>query len=100
MRAWRYLPVDFPPWQTVYFHFKRWNRRGVTDWILTKLREQVRRAIARQPEPTVGVIDSQSVRAADAVHRDSRGMTAGRRSTAGNGSSSPTPPGCRSPSGS
>ncbi|GAB3066401.1 hypothetical protein GCM10027186_18000 [Micromonospora schwarzwaldensis] len=63
--AWRYLPVDFPPWQTVYSHFQRLNRRGVTERILTELREQVRLAHDRQPEPTAGIIDSQSVRAAD-----------------------------------
>lgn len=81
--AWRYLPVDFPPWQTVYSHFQRWNRRGVTERILTELREEVRLAHDRQPEPTAGIIDSQSVRAADTVHRDTRGrwwrLDAGRQ---------------------
>lgn len=23
--AWRYLPADFPPWQTVYWYFKQWE---------------------------------------------------------------------------
>src|SRR3954469_15853459 len=40
--AWRYLPVDFPPWQTVYWHFKQFNARGTTERILDELREQVR----------------------------------------------------------
>ncbi|WP_435382080.1 transposase, partial [Crenobacter oryzisoli] len=26
---WRMLPTDFPPWQTVYDHFSRWNKQGV-----------------------------------------------------------------------
>jgi putative transposase len=26
---WRMLPNDFPPWQTVYDHFSRWNKRAV-----------------------------------------------------------------------
>ena len=26
---WRMLPKDFPPWQTVYDHFSRWNKSGV-----------------------------------------------------------------------
>ena len=58
--AWRYLPMDFPPWQTVYGHFKQFNERGTTERILDELREQVRLAQGREPEPTAGIIDSQS----------------------------------------
>jgi transposase len=77
--AWRQLPVDFPPWPTVYWHFTRWNERGVTEQILDELREQVRLAHGRQPEPSAGIIDSQSVKAADTVARDSRGYDAGKK---------------------
>ena len=77
--AWRYLPVYFPPWQTVYSHFQRLNERGVTGRILTELREQVRLTHDRQPEPTAGIIDSQLVRAADTVHRDTCGYDSGKK---------------------
>ena len=77
--AWRYLPVDFPPWQTVYAHFTRWNDRGTTERVLDELREQVRMAQGREPEPTAGVIDSQSVKGADTVGRDTRGYDAGKK---------------------
>ena len=30
---WRYLPHDFPPWQTVYGYFRRWQRTGVWEVI-------------------------------------------------------------------
>ena len=56
--AWRYLPVDFPPWQTVYGHFQQFNARGTTERILDELREQVRLAEGRDPEPTAGILDS------------------------------------------
>jgi putative transposase len=26
--AWRMLPGDFPPWQTVYSYFRRWQQQG------------------------------------------------------------------------
>jgi putative transposase len=26
---WRMMPNDFPPWQTVYDHFSKWNKSGV-----------------------------------------------------------------------
>ncbi|MFI7221441.1 transposase [Micromonospora maritima] len=77
--AWRYLLVDFPPWQTVYAHFTRLNDRGVTERILTELREQIRMAHGRQPEPAAGIIDSQSVKGADTVPRATRGYDAGKK---------------------
>jgi transposase len=77
--AWRYLPVDFPPWQTVYGHFKQFNERGTTERILDELREHIRIAEGRDPEPTAGIIDSQSVKGADTVGASSRGYDAGKR---------------------
>jgi len=77
--AWRYLPVDFPPWQTVYWYFHRFNERGVTERLVDELREQVRIAQDRNPQPSAGLIDSQSVKAADTVSRDSRGYDAGKK---------------------
>src|SRR4029450_13716221 len=46
---------------------------------LDELREQVRIAEGREPEPTAGIIDSQSVKGADTVGRDSRGYDAGKK---------------------
>jgi transposase len=60
--SWRQLPVDFPPWQTVYWQFQQWEQRQVTDRILDELREQVRLAEGREPLPSAGIIDSQSVK--------------------------------------
>ncbi|BFU44603.1 IS5 family transposase [Krasilnikovia sp. MM14-A1004] len=77
--SWRQLPVDFPPWQTVYWQFQQWEKREVTARILEELREQVRIAEGREPVPSAGVIDSQSVKAADTVGRDSRGYDAGKK---------------------
>ncbi len=77
--SWRQLPVDFPPWQTVYWQFQQWEKRQVTERILEELREQVRIAEGREPEPSAGIIDSQSVKAADTVGRDSRGYDAGKK---------------------
>jgi transposase len=77
--SWRQLPVDFPPWPTVYWHFNRFNDRGVTERILDELREAVRIAHDRDPEPSAGIIDSQSVRGADTVGAGSRGYDAGKK---------------------
>ena len=71
--AWRYLPADFPPWQTVYGYFAAWRDDGTLARLHARLRAQVRTAAGRQPQPTAAVIDSQSVRAADTVPKASRG---------------------------
>lgn len=77
--AWRALPADFSPWQTVYFYFARWHDAGVTRTLHDALRGQVRAAAGRNAEPTAGTIDSQSVKGADTVGRSSRGYDAGKK---------------------
>src|SRR5689334_18278186 len=42
---WRYLPADFPPWQTVYYHFRRFRLRGAWQVILTALRRAERERV-------------------------------------------------------
>ncbi|MBF8189789.1 IS5 family transposase [Nonomuraea sp. K274] len=73
---WRYLPTDLPPWQTVYWYFQQWEHAGVTERLLTELRAKARRQAGRDDEPSAGIIDSQSVKGADTVGRDSRGYDA------------------------
>ncbi len=52
---------------------------GDVDAVHNDLREKVRRAEGRDPEPTAAVIDSQSVRAAETVGAGSRGYDAGQK---------------------
>lgn len=77
--AWRALPADFPPWQTVYRYFARWHAAGVTVAIHGALRSRVRAAEGRAAEPMAGIIDFQSVQGADTVGKDSRGYDAGKK---------------------
>ncbi len=77
--AGRQLPFDFPPWQTVYWYFVRREEAKVTEQILAILRRRVWMAQGRAEEPTAGMIDSQSVKGADTVGRDSRGYDAGKK---------------------
>ena len=77
--AWRQLPADFPPWQTVYWYFNQWEQARVTEKILPVVRAQLRVQEGRNPDPSAGLIDSQSVRGADTVGRDTRGYDAGKK---------------------
>jgi putative transposase len=61
--AWRLLPREFPPWQTVYRYFRRLSDEGTLDAAHARLRSAVRMASGRAAQPTAAVIDSQSVRA-------------------------------------
>jgi putative transposase len=60
--AWRLLPHDFPPWQTVYHYWRVWRQQGRWEPILARLREQERRRQGRNPTPSAAVLDSQSVK--------------------------------------
>jgi transposase len=77
--AWRQLSADFPPCQTVYWYFNRWEQAKATEKILPVVRAQLRVQEGRQPEPSAGLIDSQSVKGADTVSRDTRGYDAGKK---------------------
>ena len=59
---WRHLPPQFPPWQTVYGYFRAWTKAGVWETALVGLREAARTAAGRQADPSVAIIDSQSVK--------------------------------------
>ena len=56
------LPHEFPPWQTAYHYFRLWRLDGTWEYVNTVLREQLRPRIGRNPQPSAGIIDSQSVR--------------------------------------
>jgi len=77
--VWRALPADFPPWRTVYGFFARWAADGTLDRVHDTLRDQVRVDAGRQPQPSAAIIDSQSVRAADTVPKQTRGFDAGKK---------------------
>jgi putative transposase len=76
---WRLLPHEFPAWQTVYWYFRRWQREGVWDQILADLRMQMRTKQGRDPEPSAGSIDSQSIKTS-AVRGPEKGFDNGKKS--------------------
>jgi putative transposase len=59
---WRYLPREYPNWKTVYWSFTRWQDDGTWERITDALRRQLRRKLGRDPEPSAGILDSQSVK--------------------------------------
>jgi transposase len=74
--GWRMLPKDFPPWETVYWWFRRFVRqllfRTIHDVALMLDRERS----GREASPSAGILDSQSVKAPAARQR---GYDAGKK---------------------
>lgn len=61
--AWRYLPREFPPWQTVYMYYRQWKTLGTLKRIHDFLVAQVRVKAGRQSSPSTLIIDCQSAKA-------------------------------------
>jgi putative transposase len=59
---WRYLPKDYGDWRVISAYFYRWSRAGIWEQINTELREQCREKAAKYKQPTVAIIDAQSVK--------------------------------------
>ena len=64
---WRYLPHDLPPRSTVHYYFAKWTADGTLELVVQHLREQSRRRAGREAQPTAGILDSQTVKTADAT---------------------------------
>jgi putative transposase len=60
--AWRLLPHNFPPWKTVYHYFRFWRLDGTWERMHPSLRDRVRVRLKRNPQPSAGIVDSQSVK--------------------------------------
>lgn len=76
---WRMLPKSFGPWQTVYSYFRKWRFEGVLEELVHHLRQAVRKAKGKNPSPSIGTIDSRSVRTPHHIDSEEYGIDGGKK---------------------
>ena len=59
---WRYLPREYPNYNSVYYHYHKWSWDGTWEDVNTALRQRVRLEAGRDAQPSLAIIDSQSVK--------------------------------------
>ena len=74
---WRFIPKEYPPWKTVYSFYKRAKDRRVWEIMMYELVETSRIKMGRNPNPSYGIIDSQSVKTTGAA--ENRGIDGGKK---------------------
>ena len=74
---WRSLPKDFGPWQTIRGYWDRFHRDGVWADLAALLTPTARARLGRNPTPSTGIVDSQSV--PSGPQKGTRGIDANKK---------------------
>ncbi|MCB1885791.1 MAG: transposase [Geminicoccaceae bacterium] len=78
-RAWRRLPQEFPPWQTVHRWFLRLAHAGAFERLAHECTLTDRERVGRDASPTAGVVDAQAVRSSGTGVAGARGFVVKRK---------------------
>ena len=87
--SWRLLPHEYPPWSTLYYHFRLWRQDGTLKNAVAALTRRERMRHERDPESSVVILDSQTVKTTEKGGH--AGTTGGRKRTDASDTSSSIP---------
>ncbi|MFB6594658.1 IS5 family transposase [Streptomyces diastaticus] len=76
---WRLLLHDLPAWSAVFYYFTLWRQDGLDQRIQEILRCQVRERARRLEDPSLVIIDTQSVRVAAGVPKETTGLDVNKK---------------------
>lgn len=76
---WQYLPHDFPHYQTVNAYYNSWRDEGIFEQLNADMTQLARVKEGRKPEPTAGIVDTQSVKTSGNVPAAEQGIDAGKK---------------------
>src|SRR5919205_3071999 len=77
--AWRYLPHDFPPYQTVYGYFTAWSADGIFAQLNYDLTGLARTKAGRGAGPSACIVDTQSVKTSTNAPTTPQGTDASKK---------------------
>lgn len=75
--VWRALPHDLPPWETVYYYFRKFQKTGLWEEWNLKIREEVRHVANKEAQASLMIMDSQSAKSAEGGEK--RGYDGGKK---------------------
>lgn len=64
---WRNMPEYFPPWQSVYYYFRRWKGDETLEKLNWAMNRLERERVGKEDTPSLFCIDTQSVKTAPFV---------------------------------
>ena len=75
---WRNLDSKYPPWQSVYYYFRRWRKDGTLERLNAALNQNERICQGKEPTPSMVCIDTQSIKVAPFIDQD-KGIDGNKR---------------------
>ncbi len=75
---WRNLESKYPPWQSVYYYFRKWQKTGVWEQLQDELVIKERKRQQREETPSLLAFDSQTTKIVNFISLDT-GIDGGKK---------------------
>ncbi len=75
---WRNLPKDYPRWEIVYYYFGKWGKDATWQKVQQGLLKQFRVKQEQNAQPSLGIIDSQTVSTSKLANQQTVGVNGHR----------------------